>query len=84
MATTVVDRFDLWRPSIEAAVLEHAHDAGAAVDEMPQPAFAVVITLDGSSTIEFGFEVPWDDEHTIGVCLRDDIVVECNGSVLEP
>jgi hypothetical protein len=84
MAATIVDRFDLWRPSIEAALLEHAHDARAAVDEMPRPVFVAVITLDGLSTIEFGFEVPWDDEHTIGVRLRDDVVVECNGSVLEP
>lgn len=84
LATTIVDRFDLWRPSIEAALFEQAHDAGVVVDELPQPSFVAVIALGGLSTIEFGFEVPWDDEHTIGVCLRDDIVVEHNGSVLEP
>lgn len=84
LAATIVDRLDLWRPSVEAALLEHADDAGAVVDEFPKPTFVAVIALDGLPTIEFGFEVPWDDEHTIGVCLRDDVVVECNGSVLEP
>jgi hypothetical protein len=43
-----------------------------------------VIDLDGLPTIEFGFQVPWDDDHIIGVCVRDDVVVEVNGSVLEP
>ena len=84
LAATIVDRFDLWRPSIEAALLAHAHDTGAVVDELPPPVFVAVIVLDGLSTIEFGFEVPWDEEHTVGVCLRDGVVVECNGSVLEP
>ncbi|MDH4075000.1 MAG: hypothetical protein OEW29_03605 [Acidimicrobiia bacterium] len=72
------------RPSIEAPLLAHAHDTGAVVDELPPPVFVAVIVLDGLSTIEFGFEVPWDEEHTVGVCLRDGVVVECNGSVLEP
>ncbi len=84
LASTIVDRLDRWRPSIAAALLEHSTDAGAVVDEVPAPSFVAVITLDGVPTIEFGFEVPWDDDHTIGVCIRDDVVVETNGSVLEP
>ena len=84
LAATIVDRADTWRPSIEAALLEHATDAGAVVDELPAPFYVAVIALDGVPTIEFGFEVSWDDDHNIGVCVRDDVVVEVNGSVLEP
>jgi hypothetical protein len=84
MASTIVDGADRWRPTIEAALLEHATDAGAIVERMPEPSYIAVISVDGLPTIEFGFEVPWDDDHTIGVCLRDGNVVEVNGSVLEP
>ncbi len=84
MATTIVDRADTWRPSIEAALLEHATDAGAVVDELPAPFYVAVIALGGVPTIEFGFEVSWDDDHNVGVCVRDGVVVEVNGSVLEP
>ena len=69
---------------IDAALREHAADAGIVVDEMPEPSFVAVINLGGLPTIEFGFQLPWDDDHTIGVCVRDDAVVELNGSVLEP
>ena len=84
LASTVVDRVDGWRPSIEAALREHATDAGVVIGVVPQPCYIAVIALDGLPTIEFGFQVPWDDEHTIGVCVRDGVVVELNGSVLEP
>ncbi len=84
LARTIEDCGDCWRPLVEAALLEHAADAGAVVDEVPEPSFVAVISLDGLPTIEFGFQVPWDDDHTIGVCFRDDVVVELNGSVLEP
>lgn len=84
LAATIVSRVERWRPPIEAALREHATDAGSVVDEMPEPSFVAVIALDGVPTIEFGYEVPWDEEHTIGICLRDDVVVEVNGSILEP
>ncbi len=84
LATTIVERVEGWRPLIDAALREHAADAGVVVDEIPQPSFVAVINLDGLPTIEFGFQVPWDDDHTIAVCMRDDVVVELNGSVLEP
>lgn len=84
LANTIADRVDTWLPSIEGALLEHATDAGAVVDDVPEPSYIAVIALDGSPTIEFGFQVPWDDDHIVGVCVRDDSVVEVNGSVLEP
>lgn len=80
----IADHHESWRPSIEAALREHATDAGAVVDEVPAPSFVAVIALGGSPTIEFGFDVSWDDDHTIGVCIRDDVVVEVNGSILKP
>lgn len=89
LAGTIVGCVDLWRPSINAALVEHAADAGLLVgeifvDDVPNPSFIAVIDLEGVPTIEFGFQVSWDDDHTIGVCMRDDVVVELNGSILEP
>ena len=84
LARTIEGRFDVWRPSIETALFEHATDAGLVVDEVPAPSFVAVFALEDVPAIEFGFEVSWDDDHTIGVCIRDDVVVEVNGSVLEP
>lgn len=84
LAGTVAGKIEQWRPAIEAAIREHASDAGAIIDEIPDPSFVAVVAIDGVPTIEFGFDVPWDDDHTVGVCVRDDVVVEVNGSILEP
>ncbi len=50
----------------------------------PTPVYAAVLELDGVPTIEVGYCAPWDEEHTLGVCLRHGKLVELNGSVLEP
>lgn len=84
LASTISERFETWRPSIETALHDHASDAGAETVVVPEPSYVAVISLDGLPTIEFGYDVPWDDDHTIGVCIRGDEVVELNGSVLEP
>ena len=53
-------------------------------DGEPAPASAAVIDLDGSPTIQLAYRVSWDDDHTLGACLRDGRLIELNGSILEP
>jgi hypothetical protein len=40
-----------------------------------------VVRIDGLFTIELGYLLPGDDDHTVGVRMRDGRIVECNGSV---
>jgi hypothetical protein len=47
-------------------------------------AFVAVIELEGEPGVEIGYEVAWDDDHTLGARLRDGRLVELNGSVLPP
>jgi hypothetical protein len=47
-------------------------------------AFVAVAPRDGPHTIEVGYRVAWDEEHTLGAGLCEGRAVELNGSVLEP
>jgi hypothetical protein len=44
--------------------------------------FVQVIALGGQLTVEIGYRVAWDEEHTLGARLRDGQLVELCGSVL--
>ena len=46
--------------------------------------FVQVTPLYGELTIEIGYRVAWDEEHTLGARLRRGRLVELNGSVLAP
>jgi hypothetical protein len=46
--------------------------------------FVAVITLDGELSVEIGYRVAWDEEHTLGARLRKGQLIELNGSVLPP
>ena len=46
--------------------------------------FVRVSPLSGELTVEIGCRVAWDEEHTLGVRLRDGRLVELCGSVLAP
>ena len=46
--------------------------------------FVAVIALDGELTVEIGYRVAWDEEHTLGARLRGRRLIELNGSVLPP
>jgi hypothetical protein len=78
---------------------EEAVSAGEAdppEDGMPQMAapgdvwahasieFVQITPLDGELTVEIGYRVAWDDEHTLGARLRQGRLLELNGSVLAP
>ncbi len=46
--------------------------------------FVAVSPLDGTMTVELGYTVAWDEEHTLGARFQQGHFVELNGSVLPP
>lgn len=46
--------------------------------------FVRVYALDRLLTIEIGYRVAWDEEHTLGAQIRDGRLAGLNGSVLGP
>ena len=46
--------------------------------------YVAVIPLDRELTVEIGYRVVWDEEHTLGARLRNGRLIELNGSVLPP
>ncbi|KQV52729.1 hypothetical protein ASC95_07870 [Pelomonas sp. Root1217] len=46
--------------------------------------FVQVTPLGREFTIEIGYRVGWDEEHTVGARLRQGRLIELNGSVLAP
>jgi len=61
-----------------------AIDGPAAVWPHTTPEFVHVTPLSGQLTVEIGYRVAWDEEHTLGARLRDGQLVELCGSVLAP
>jgi hypothetical protein len=46
--------------------------------------YVQVAPLDGALTVEIGLRAAWDEEHLLGVQIRDGRVLGLNGSVLAP
>lgn len=46
--------------------------------------FVQVAPLGGQLTVEIGYRVAWDEEHTLGARIRDGQLIELCGSVLHP
>jgi hypothetical protein len=46
--------------------------------------FVHVHPLERRLTVEIGYRVAWDEEHTLGALVRDGQVIGLNGSVLAP
>jgi hypothetical protein len=46
--------------------------------------YVQVAPLDGVLTVEIGYRVAWDEEHTLGARFRDGRLLELCGSVLAP
>jgi len=59
-------------------------DAPADVWRFATAEFVQVAPLSGRLTVEIGYRVAWDEEHTLGARLRDGRLVELCGSVLAP
>lgn len=92
LARTIPSTFAARRADIRTALAEHRApyldeevDGGDVDhDPDPEPIYAAVIVLGGELTVELGYRVAWDEEHTLGARIRDGRLVELNGSVLEP
>jgi len=96
LARTIPASFPSWRPVIERALFEHYEPYADADEEVPgiadpagvwphvQPRFVSVTPLDGQPVVEIGYDVAWDEEHTLGARLRDGQLLELSGSVLAP
>lgn len=46
--------------------------------------FVSILPLDGVLTVELGYTMAWDEEHTLGARVQDGTVLELCGSVLPP
>lgn len=76
------------RPLLRDALADHRPDPLSA-DQVarlvvPHPVFARVLSLGGQEIVELGYEVEWDDEHTLGARFHNGEFIELNGSVLPP
>jgi hypothetical protein len=59
-------------------------DAPGDVWSHTTPQFVQVLVLDGRPAVEIGYEVAWDEEHTVAVRFQDGVLLELSGSVLPP
>ncbi|MGE3727389.1 MAG: hypothetical protein AB7I41_17650 [Candidatus Sericytochromatia bacterium] len=46
--------------------------------------YLAIIQLQGELSIEIGYQVEWDEDHTLGARLQNGKLIELNGSVLPP
>jgi hypothetical protein len=86
LARTAPEQFRACEVAIHEELAAH-HEANESADIFVSPMaplYVAVITLDREPTLEFGFEVPWDDDHTLGAHVRNGKLIELNGSVLRP
>jgi hypothetical protein len=91
-ATIARALFEHYSPYAEAIAAGEAEplqelpaiDGPAAVWPHTTADFVQVSPLSGQLTIEIGYRVGWDEEHTLGARLRDGQLVELCGSVLAP
>jgi hypothetical protein len=85
MARSVAASYAGWQSALVEMLTEHRPEVGSIEPVVvPPPVYAAVITLDGELTVELGYRVDWDEEHTLGARFRGDEPVELCGSVLEP
>ena len=59
-------------------------DDSSAVWEYVTTLFVQVAPLDGILTLEIGYAVTWDEEHTLGARIQHGELLELCGSILSP
>ena len=88
MVSAVLSDYERIRPLVRDALADHRPDSSSLDDttglEVPDPIYATVISLTGQPTVELGYQVHWDEEHTLGARVRGGELVELCGSVLPP
>ena len=85
--------YEHFEPYAEAIRAGEAAPPGSRPPRIERPAdvwphtkveFVQVTPLGGRLTVEIGYRVAWDEEHTLGARFRDDKLLELNGSVGTP
>jgi hypothetical protein len=83
--------FEHYSPYAEAIAAGEEPDPGLPKIDTPSAVwphavveFVQVTPLDRELTVEVGYRVAWDEEHTLGARLRGGKLVELCGSVLAP
>jgi hypothetical protein len=85
--------FDHYAPYAEAVAAGELAPPSPALPPLDTPSsvwphatleFVQVTPLDGVLTVEIGYRVAWDEEHTLGARFRDGKLLELCGSVLAP
>ena len=85
--------FDHYAPYAEAVAAGEVEPPVEGVPRITSPGevwphtsieFVAVITLGGQLSVEIGYRVAWDEEHTLGARLQSGHLIELNGSVLPP
>lgn len=85
--------FEHYSPYAEAVAAGEAEPPESGLPAIAEPSavwphatveFLQVTPLDGRLTVEIGYRVSWDEEHTLGARLREGQLVELCGSVLAP
>jgi len=85
--------FDHYSPYAEAVAAGELDTPSSVLPPINAPAsvwfhttlaFVQVAPLSGILTVEIGYRVAWDEEHTLGARFRDGQMLELCGSVLEP
>jgi hypothetical protein len=85
-----------WQPAIEKALLEHREPYAESDENVPPiggpadlwrqatPQYVAVALEGGAVTVDLGYDVAWDEEHTVAACFRGGRLVELNGSLPAP
>lgn len=85
--------FEHYAPYAQAVAEGEIEPPGRGLPRISQPdgvwphttvAFVAVIPIEGGLGVEIGYEVAWDEEHTLGARLLSGRLIELNGSVLRP
>ena len=90
IATALFEHYQALAESVAGGDLEGASDdlprIGRPDEVWPHVriAFVAIPILDGERCVEIGYQVAWDDDHTLGARLRSGRLIELSGSVLPP
>jgi hypothetical protein len=93
IAAAMFEHYAPYASDAEAVAAGELEPPGEGLPRVTQPEevwphtsieFVAVIPLDGKLSVEIGYGVAWDEEHTLGARLRNGRLIELNGSVLPP
>jgi hypothetical protein len=90
IAQEMLAHYSPYAQAVEAGEAEPPPDGLPSIDTAAEVwpytslEYVLVAPLDGQLTVEIGYRVDWDEEHTLGARFRAGRLVELSGSVLAP